>query len=338
MKYLLPQTQYFKASLHTHSTISDGKLTPEQLRDAYREKDFQVLAITDHSVMISHQDLNREDFLLITGVEIDIEEEPSREGWNRMRHFCLLSKDPGQQWIPFRDPNPIPSSVPYEAENEIEGLERAYTVEAINATIAVCNRRGCLVTYNHPGWSLENYSDYSTMEGLWGLEHRNTADISQGFCDDAPHVFQDLLCLGKTVMPVMADDTHSPIVNGMEVLGGSWTMIGADSLDYLSVMAALEKGDLYASCGPQIHSLTLEGNTLCITCSPAARIQMVSQTRHCRLAHSETGNLTEARFDISLWRTHHSSKPHAFLRLIVTDAQGNYAVTRAYTPEELMDI
>ena len=31
MKHLLPPVTYYKANLHTHSTVSDGKLTPEEV-------------------------------------------------------------------------------------------------------------------------------------------------------------------------------------------------------------------------------------------------------------------------------------------------------------------
>ena len=35
-KNLLPQVdRYFKANLHTHSTISDGKMTREEVKKAY---------------------------------------------------------------------------------------------------------------------------------------------------------------------------------------------------------------------------------------------------------------------------------------------------------------
>ena len=36
-KYLLPETGHFyKANLHAHSTLSDGRLTPEELKAAYK--------------------------------------------------------------------------------------------------------------------------------------------------------------------------------------------------------------------------------------------------------------------------------------------------------------
>ena len=38
----------YKANLHSHSTLSDGCLTPEEMAAAYREQGYSILAITDH--------------------------------------------------------------------------------------------------------------------------------------------------------------------------------------------------------------------------------------------------------------------------------------------------
>lgn len=337
MKHLLPQKKYYKANLHNHTVVSDGTLTPEESRDAYKAQGYSILAHTDHSVTVAHQNLNQPDFLMITGIEIDIEEEGAPRGENRCRHLCLLSKDPNRQWAPFKDPFPIPASVPYEAGCEFGGVPRIYDYDAMNKVIAACNAEGFLVTYNHPVWSLENYADYANMEGLWGVEYRNTGCIASGYDENNGQVYQDFLRMGKFLMPVMADDTHAPVEKGKTVLGGSWNMVAADRLEYGAVMEALEKGDLYASCGPEIHSLTVDGNILKITCSPAAQIQLISQARWCRLAEAKDAPLTEAEFDISIWLNNYSHTENCFLRLIVTDATGKYAVTRAYRGKEIKE-
>ena len=339
MKYLLPPVNYYKANFHTHSTVSDGKLTPEGLRDAYKEKGYSILAITDHSVMVQHQDLNQPDFLMLTGVEVDVEEQDNEVNLrDRKMHLCLIGKDPRRQWIPFRDPRPIPASVPYEAGCEIAGLPREYNTESINRAIAACNRQGFLVIYNHPCWSLESYPDYAPLEGLWGMEYRNSASIVLGHDENNGHIYQDFCNLGRRMVPICADDTHSPVhkASGYPVLGQSWNMVGAKELSYSAVIEAMEKGDLYASCGPEIKSLTLDGDTLTVTCSEAAYVQMVSQTRCCGFVHDEeNAAITEASFDIAKWRKASAGKPNAFIRLIVTDRHGKYAVTRAYFIDEL---
>lgn len=338
MKHLLPPVTYYKANFHTHSTVSDGKLTPEELRAAYKERGYSILAITDHSVMVEHQALNQPDFLLLTGVEIDVEESDNEVNlYDRKLHMCLIGKDPKRQWIPFRDPRPIPVSVPYEAGCEIEGMPRIYDPEHINQVIAECNRQGFLVIYNHPCWSLESYPDYAPMEGLWGMEYRNSASIAQGHDENNSQVYQDFCRLGKRLMPVCADDTHTVNLrtNGYPVLGQSWNMVGAEKLEYGAVIEAMERGDLYASCGPEIRSLTLDGDVLTVTFSEAVRVQLISQNRFTAMVHDEENGLTRAEFDIAKWRK--SAGENAFLRLVVTDKTGKYAVTRAYWADELTE-
>lgn len=340
MKHLLPPVKYYKANFHCHSVVSDGKLTPEELRDAYKEKGYSILAITDHSVMVQHQHLNQPDFLLLTGVEIDVEEEDNPVNvYDRKLHMCLIGKNPLRQWLPFRDPRPIPASVPYEAGCEVAGFPRVYEPAKINEVIAECNRQGFLVIYNHPCWSLESYPDYAPLEGLWGMEYRNSASIAEGHDENNSRVYQDFCRLGKRMMPVCADDTHTVNfrLNGYPVMGQSWNMVGAEKLEYGAVIEAMEKGDLYASCGPEIHSLTLDGNLLRITCSEAVRIQLLSQGRFVRMAYDEENGLTEATFDITNWLKAYRSNKDAFLRLVVTDKTGKYAVTRAYFMDELTD-
>jgi len=341
MKHLLPPVEkYFKANLHTHSTVSDGKLTPEEVRNAYKAAGYSILALTDHSVIVEHQHLNQEDFLMLTGVEVDVDDrdDPKGDIRNRQCHLCLISKDPKHLWIPFRDPNPIPCSVPYEALDEIGGLSREYSPENINRIIAECNRQGYLVTYNHPCWSLETYQEYGSLKGLWAMEYRNGGSVAIGFDENNGRVYQDLLTQGNRLVPVCADDTHSPLhrSNSYPVLGDSWNMIGAEKLEYDSVIAAMERGDLYASCGPEIHSLTWEDNTVKITCSEAAHIKLITHTRHAQMAFAEKGtHLTEAQFDMTRWMKANQGSENAFLRLIVTAADGTYAVTRAYWMDEL---
>ena len=45
---LLPETGYYKANLHCHTTIFDGKLTPEETKRVYQEQGYSIIAFTDH--------------------------------------------------------------------------------------------------------------------------------------------------------------------------------------------------------------------------------------------------------------------------------------------------
>ena len=169
--------------LHVHSTVSDGKLTPEEVKAEYKKLGYSILAMTDHSVIVNHQHLNDPDFLMLTGAEIDATEaKPFREGSRirKCRHLCLIAKDPNNNWLPYRDPDPHPNSLPYCENCVFDDMSCEYTTEAMNAVVAKANEKGYLVTYNHPVWSLETYPDYAPIEGVWGMEYRNSSCCAIG--------------------------------------------------------------------------------------------------------------------------------------------------------------
>ncbi len=52
-KNLFPVTgQFYKANPHCHSTVSDGANTPEEMKAYYRSHGYQILALTDHELLV----------------------------------------------------------------------------------------------------------------------------------------------------------------------------------------------------------------------------------------------------------------------------------------------
>lgn len=47
MYLISPDKKQYKANLHCHSTISDGKKTPEELKEMYKRHGYSILAITE---------------------------------------------------------------------------------------------------------------------------------------------------------------------------------------------------------------------------------------------------------------------------------------------------
>ena len=69
-KYLLPEKgNYYKAELHIHTTVSDGTNTPEELKKLHKEQGYSIIAITDHDILLPHNELTDENFLAITAAE-----------------------------------------------------------------------------------------------------------------------------------------------------------------------------------------------------------------------------------------------------------------------------
>ena len=44
-RVLLPEEGFHKANLHCHTTISDGELTPEEIKEAYKGQGYSILAL-----------------------------------------------------------------------------------------------------------------------------------------------------------------------------------------------------------------------------------------------------------------------------------------------------
>ena len=72
-RYLLPADgNFYKTSMHTHTTISDGRLTPEEVKEIYQSMGYSVVAYTDHSRLVQHNDLTDENFLAINAYEYEV--------------------------------------------------------------------------------------------------------------------------------------------------------------------------------------------------------------------------------------------------------------------------
>ena len=86
----------FKANLHSHSTLSDGKLSPAELKKIYKEHGYSVLAVTDHEYPADHSCLSDDTFLMLTGYEAHIRYETDRahKAFQQAIHINLLAKDP----------------------------------------------------------------------------------------------------------------------------------------------------------------------------------------------------------------------------------------------------
>lgn len=330
-KHLLPQVNhYFKANLHTHSTISDGRLTPAEIKEAYKALGYQILCLTDHNIIINHSDMNEPDFLMLTGMEININEKNWDVTRSKAYHMNLIAKDPKNLWCPARLPRRF--EIPEEIDSKVQydDMELQHHPDSINAFIAKANEKGFLVMYNHPTWSCHTYQDYAYLKGLWGMEVRNTENCMIGLNENNARVYKEMLVSGCRVFPVGTDDMHF-----RRALGKSWIMVGAAELSYSSVIAAMEQGDFYMSCGPEITALYVEGSVLKITCSDALQVTLQTHGRVARSVYAEDGPIRKAEFELESLLSKIEGAPNAFVYLTVTAPDGSYATTRAYYLNEL---
>ena len=70
MKLFAADKPFFKGNLHCHTTKSDGKLTPEEVKAFYRKRGYDFLAMTDHRVLTENTHME-DGMLVLSGIEMD---------------------------------------------------------------------------------------------------------------------------------------------------------------------------------------------------------------------------------------------------------------------------
>ena len=305
-----------KANMHCHTTISDGGLTPEQIRRAYQGAGYSVVAFTDHRRLVAHPELTDENFVALTGVEMDLTRPFSREeGFARIPtyHINFYDCTPGVR--PGFVIPPLP--------------ERYGDIPALNEYVANFRAQGFLACYNHPYWSLHTYDDYKDLRGYDFMEIYNHGSELDGMYGWTRQVYDEMLRAGQRLGCIAGDDNH----NGRKFDDpkcdsfGGFTVLRVPELTYENVVEALRSRAVYASSGPIIESLTLENGAVCVRCTPVERIYMMTAGRRAQSAVSGTGDsLTAARFPLE--------GTEGYVRVECCDSRGRRACTRAYFLDE----
>lgn len=331
---LLPlEGRFYKANLHAHSTVSDGRLTPQQLKDRYKANGYSILAYTDHELVVDHSDLDDEDFLAITGMEYGFVEKEDYFT-SKTIEFNFFAKDRYNVKQVCFDPSCVIHGELWRAETaERVGpvYHREYTLESMQYVIDQAKANGFLVSLNHPSYSMETPETFGRLNGLFAMEiYNHLSFVIGGVYEYNPGMYDEMLRRGKRLFCIAADDCHldDPDSDPRCDRYGGFVMIKAPALEYGAVMKALENGDFYASQGPQIKELYLEGDEIILRCSPAKYIAMNTSWRPfggVRIA-KDGESLTEAVFTIP--------RTQDYFRFDVMDHEGRHANTRAYFTDE----
>lgn len=341
-KYLLKKDgNFYKANLHCHTNVSDGCLSPEQIKEAYKKKGYSIVAYTDHDVFIAHPELTDKNFLALNGFEMEINEESGKSwGQTRATHLCFIALSPDNLIHPcwHRSKYLFANALHYRDQVRFDenkpDFERSYTPECINALISEGRKNGFFVTYNHPAWSLDDYEIYSRYHGMNAMEIYNYGCICLGFEDCVPHVYDDFLRKGEKLFCIGADDNHNkhPLDSRHSDSFGAFTMIKAENLDYKSVTDALINGSFYASQGPEIYELYYENQHIYLTCSNVDSIRMNTGIRHAVTVYDESGaGITQAVFRVD--------NPNIdYVRFTIMDKQGKQAHTNAYFYKDFVNV
>ena len=336
-KYLLPPKKSYKANLHCHTNISDGKLSPKEVKEAYKANGYSIVAYTDHDILLPHPELRDEDFLPLNSFEAEFTEggpKPFRH--KQTCHLCFIALDEDNVEMPFihRTKYLLGNAKEYahlmKYDETLPDFERNHSPECINEAIRIARENGFFVTYNHPTWSLERFDTYTKYHGMNAVEIYNGSCICSGHDEYNSHVYDDMLMNGERIFCIGGDDNHNsrPLDHPRSDSGKAFTFIKADELSYKAVTDALLKGDCYASMGPEIDEIYYEDGYIVVKCPSAERISMSSGLCFSGSVWREKGKkLTTAKFEIK--------EKGTFYRITVWDKDGKVANSRAYFPDEI---
>jgi hypothetical protein len=303
MHFIDPFSQpgkWFKGILHTHSANSDGQRTPEEVTEWYRSRGYHFLALTEHRVPSFARKVS-DDFILLSGIEMD--------GIDPLRGlFHLIA-------LGFEE---SPDLSLYEAN--LSWLETNVDMQEM---IDSLRNSGAIVFLAHPYWSGQMSKDLLDMEGCFGME------VWNGACEiwdckglSAVH-WDDLLAAGRRLWGLGTDDCHW--WPGRVDAGLGWVWVKTQELTQEAILEALEKGYFYASSGPQIQDVRVEGQAVYVRCSPAVAIDFVGNGPFSRRIVAPPGEtLTEARYDFG---ERLAGREHLlrYLRIACQDAQCRWA-------------
>jgi len=345
-KFLLPQNgKFYKANLHCHSTLSDGKFTPTEIKDLYKSKGYSIVAFSDHDALFCNYELTDSEFVAITAYETSVrnDNDATPHAYRTIIDFCLYAKEPQNivqvgfhpdsvKWLVEKGVLTEDDVKSIKYTGDMECMHTYYPGE-INKIIKTANENGFLVCMNHPMWSLMTYNDYSQFEGLWAMEVYNHGCRALYGLPDSQNVYDDMLRCGKKLFCIATDDNHNPypLDSYKSDSFGGFTMINCEKLDYKSVIEAMENGNFYSSTGPEIYELYYEDGYVHIKCSPAAEICLTTLGRRGeRVASDDKKPICEASFKID-------KELYGMIRLVVIDEKGEKAYTNAYFTDDFIN-
>lgn len=264
--------KWYKGNTHSHTSLSDGRLTPETLTEKYKMNGYHFIAITDHWLYGIHQKLQSKDFLVLGGVEFDVSVVPNSK---RTYHLVAIGN-------PNHSPFPHGHKFPqFNKNTDIMEL-----INFLNSENQICIAA-------HPYWSKIQMEEFDRLEGCLAVEIYNH-DIQFEFnCGYSEAYFSRWFWNGMHKLIISCDDTHFP-----EALFGGNIYVKADELTHDCILDAIKRGSYYCSNGPQIYDFYVDNNKAFVFTSPCHQISIHTAETKGESIISNNYELTSAVFDI----------------------------------------
>lgn len=291
--------RFFRGNLHTHSTLSDGILEPDEVCRRYKAEGYDFIALTDHFIgqygypIADTKPFRDNMFTTILGAELHSGAMENGELWH------ILAAGLPEDFAPSNTPgfHPVP-----DQESGPEIARRA-------------REAGAFVVIAHPQWSGLTLNDARSIDAAHAVEIYNHGCATG--CDraDGFHTADLLLSEGRQLSLVATDDAHFSEPDHF----GGWVMVKAEANTPALLLEALKRGDFYSSQGPEIKGVRLSAKELTVECTAVVSVIVQGQGSAATAIHGHS--LTSASVPLERF----ASSP--WIRATIIDRSGKRAWT-----------
>jgi hypothetical protein len=290
--------RFWRGNLHTHSNLSDGALAVDKAVEAYKDAGYDFVQMSEHFIGRYHwpiadtRKFRSNNFTTLIGAELHAMGTAVGELWHILAAGLPLD---------FEAPAP-----------EETGPELAARAAAAGAFIGIA----------HPAWSQLSLEDGQAMAAAHAVEIYNHGCFVEVDRGDGWYLLDQLLRHGKRLSALATDDAHFRTDDAF----GGWVHVKADVLEPEALLASLKAGHYYASQGPQIHDMAIDGNELSIICSPVNAVAVVGHNSRSVGRYGRA--ITDARIDLAgLGKSWIEVQQSPWIRIVLIDGAGKRAWT-----------
>jgi hypothetical protein len=260
---------WFKGNCHIHSTASDGGKTFAELEHMYAGEGYDFLFRTDHWVpsdAARSPDVDtgstETSLLWLDGIELDGEDYAGS-----FYHVVCLGR--------------------------FEGLTRAM---GFVAAMEAARAQGGLLILAHPQW-MGNSMDDARRWGFHGVEVYNHVCHWLNGKGGGLAYWNAMLAQRPNTLGLAVDDAHlRPEHPGWN---GGWIAVQAVERSREAILHGIRAGRFYSSCGPEFVSITSDGDSVTVHCSPVQFVRLVGPAAlGARIGSFDGQRYTEATFQV----------------------------------------
>ena len=221
---------WYKGNLHSHTTNSDGRATPQEVADWYYRHGYDFLAITDHDVITDVAPLQKEGFLVIPGIEFGY--APAEEPGFFLDMLGIHMKELPE----FLDPE-RKGRITYNPDMSPQQI------------IDYLNENDGIAIMCHPYFMINMTEPYLKYRDYVGVEAYNYVCEAIRGRGNQEIYWDTMLFRNKRLWGFATDDSHAP------EFGYGWIHVKAKENTLPAILDAIREGSFYSTTGIQIYDL-----------------------------------------------------------------------------------